>query len=49
MKARPITWTGLIIGMIALLLIGNVPFGVSLAVGTLGIAISVIALLTSRN
>jgi hypothetical protein len=49
MKVRLITWIGLILGALALLMVGRVPLVVSLVIGLVGLAISVVALLTSKD
>lgn len=49
MKVRRITWIGLILGALALLMVGRLPPIISLAIGLVGVAISVVALLTSKD
>ena len=49
MKVRRITWTGFILGLLALLMIGRFDPIVSLSLGMLGVTVSVIALLTAKD
>jgi len=49
MKVRRITWIGFIVAIFAILSIGRVDPRISMAIGIIGMTISIIALATSRG